>query len=311
MSSQGLLSIITATYNNANLLPRFFDSVITQEYRNWELIIVNDGSTDNTAEVCRAYVERDERIRYYEQSNQGQGVARNMALGLVRGEYIAFLDADDAIKFETYSSAIDLLNEEENCDIVAFPMEWINTKERFTKQRTSAPILGYRSILNDLFVTHQLKLLLTDKLYRAELLRGLSFQPKIVFEDCLLIAQIAHRAKGICFSNRGAYEYHQEEYDPSKNQWTTYKEQSQIFVNCKYIDELSGDPSLRNCRAKVYQQIGNQLVYYTKRKKDGEYMQLLKKYIKAMPLSDILFNSVLPLKHKGKLLFLKAYTPKS
>lgn len=307
MSSQGLLSIITATYNNANLLPRFFDSVITQEYRNWELIIVNDGSTDNTAEVCRAYAERDERIRYYEQSNQGQGVARNMALGLVRGEYIAFLDADDAIKPTTYVGAIQVLEREDGCDIVAYPIEWINKFQRFTTFKDGVPISGHQHILEGLLVDKALKLLITDKLYRAELLRELRFVPGIVFDDNLMMVQIAHRAQGICFSKEGAYEYHQEEYDPSKNQWTTHKEQSQIFVNCKYIDELSGAPSLRNCRAKVYQQIGNQLFFYIKRRKQSENMQLLKKYIKAMPIGDAVCNSVLSLKHKGKLLLLKLY----
>lgn len=305
MTSHGLLSIITATYNNANLLPRFFDSIINQEYKNWELLIVNDGSTDNTAEVCASYVALDSRIRYYEQANQGQGVARNYALTLVRGEYIAFIDSDDAIKPSTYSSAINLLAGENGCDMVAYPMEWINKKERFIKQRISSPILGYNNILDDLFVNNQLKLLLTDKLYRAELIAGLSFEPKIVFEDCLLMAQIARRSKGICFSTEGAYEYHQEEYIPGKNKWTKHKEESQIFVNCKYIDELSNDNLLKDCRVKVYQQIGNQLAYYIKKEKKGEYLLLLKEYMKSMPLSDILYTSLLSLKHKGKLLYLK------
>lgn len=307
MSKQGLLSIITATYNNADLLPRFFESILAQEYSNWELVIVNDGSTDNTTEICHIYTERDERIHYYEQSNQGQGVARNWALSLIKGEYVVFLDADDAIKPETYSAAIKLLEAHPECDIVAYPMEWINRNERITTLRAEEPRYGHYTILEDLLVHQKAPLMITDKLYKAELLQGLTFIPNIVFDDNLMMIQIALRAKGICFSTEGAYEYHQEEYDGSKNNWTSHKEYSQAFVNCKYIDELTGDLSLRDCRAKVYFQIVNQLFFYIKRREQSENMQLLKKYIKAMPIGDAVCNSVLSLKHKGKLLLLKLY----
>lgn len=308
MSLQGLLSIITATYNNANLLPRFFDSVLAQEYQNWELIIVNDGSTDNTAEVCSYYTARDKRIQYYEQSNQGQGVARNWALKLARGEYIVFLDADDAIKPNTYSAAIKLLGTLPECDMVAYPMEWINKIERVTTFRAEEPRYGYNNILEDLLVHQKAPLMITDKLYRAQLVQQLRFIPNIVFDDNLMMVQIALQAKGICFSTEGGYEYHQGEYDPSKNRWTSHKEYSQIFVNCKYIDELAGDSSLRNCRAKVYLQIANQLSYYIKTKGvNKENAQRLRKCIKEMPISDALCNSALSLKHKAKLFLLKAY----
>lgn len=308
-TTPGLLSIITATYNNADLLPRFFDSILTQEYSHWELIIVNDGSTDNTAEVCRSYLERDERIHYYEQSNQGQGVARNWALELMQGEYVAFLDADDAIKPSTYAAAIQKLEEHTACDIVSYPIEWINRQERFTTFREGEASIGYRNILNDLIVHKTLRLLITDKIYRSELLRGLHFVPRILFDDNLMMVQIAHRAKGICFSPEGGYEYHQEEYDPGKNDWTSHKEYSQIFVNCRYIDELSKDKSIRNCRAMIYQQIGNQLNSYIKAKRlEEELARELIRYIKTMPLSDALYNCVLSLKHKVKLLLLKVYS---
>lgn len=306
LNTQKLLSIVTATYNNADLLPRFFESILTQEYQNWELIIINDGSTDNTGEICRKYSELDSRIRFYEQSNQGQSVARNWALELVSGEYIAFLDGDDAIKPKTYIEAIKLLEQNLDCDIVAHPIEIIHKDERFTTQREGNALLGGTNILEDLLVNKSLRLLTTDKLYQARLLKDLRFVPNILFEDNLMMVQIARKARGICFSTEGAYEYHQEEYEPDKNNWTSRKEESQIFVNCKFIDELSGDPSLKNCRARVYQIIGNQSFSYIKNRKPTP--KLLKEYLKAMPIGDALCNSVLSPVHKCKLLFLKLYS---
>lgn len=306
LNTQKLLSIVTATYNNADLLPRFFESILTQEYQNWELIIINDGSTDNTGEICRKYGELDSRIRFYEQSNQGQAVARNWALELVSGEYIAFLDADDSIKPKTYIEAIRHLDKNLDCDIVAYPVEVIHKDERFTTKREGNSLHGSKAILEDLLINKSLRLLITDKLYHSHLLKGLRFVPRMLFDDNLMMIQIARRAKGICFSSEGGYEYHQEEYHPNKNDWTPHKEESKIFINCKFLDELSGDSSLRNTRAKVYQMIGNQSFSYIKNRKPTP--KLLKEYLKAMPIGDALCNSVLSPVHKCKLLFLKLYS---
>lgn len=88
-----LFSIILPTYNRASLLAIAVESVVKQSYTNWELIIVNDGSTDET----KAYLDglSDKRIRVYHEKNKGQGLATNFGLELAKGEYICFLDDDD------------------------------------------------------------------------------------------------------------------------------------------------------------------------------------------------------------------------
>lgn len=88
-----LVSIILPTYNRAQLLPRAVDSVLSQTYENWELIIWNDGSTDNSDDVIRGF--RDTRIRSFSSDNFGMSHALNQAIKKSRGEYIAFLDDDD------------------------------------------------------------------------------------------------------------------------------------------------------------------------------------------------------------------------
>jgi glycosyltransferase involved in cell wall biosynthesis len=88
-----LISIILPTYNRATLLPRAIDSVLAQSFQDWELIIWDDGSTDNTSAVVQAY--QDARIRYDSDENRGAAYARNRALEHARAELIAFLDSDD------------------------------------------------------------------------------------------------------------------------------------------------------------------------------------------------------------------------
>lgn len=96
-----MISIITPLYNSARYLPETVRSVQAQSVRNWEMIIVDDASEDNGAEIARSFAEKDERIRVVELAeNSGPAVARNRAIELARGRYIAFLDADDLWKPE-------------------------------------------------------------------------------------------------------------------------------------------------------------------------------------------------------------------
>lgn len=90
-----MVSIITPLYNGEKFVRQTIDSVLAQTYSNWEMLIVDDGSTDNSAAIVREYTLLDSRIQLFQQQNQGSATARNNAIGHATGRYIAFLDADD------------------------------------------------------------------------------------------------------------------------------------------------------------------------------------------------------------------------
>ena len=91
------ISIIICAYNEEEKLPRCIDSVIAQTYRNWELWIINDGSTDSTAKLVQQYAEQDHRIHLHSQENQGLSSARKSGIRCAQGEYLTFIDADDYV----------------------------------------------------------------------------------------------------------------------------------------------------------------------------------------------------------------------
>jgi glycosyltransferase involved in cell wall biosynthesis len=93
IGSTPTVSIVTPAFNRADYLPHTIDSVLAQSYPDFEHIIIDDGSSDGTDELIRGYTDR--RIRYFQQANQGQSVARNVGIEASRGEYICFLDSDD------------------------------------------------------------------------------------------------------------------------------------------------------------------------------------------------------------------------
>ncbi len=106
-NSQKLVSVIMPTYNRVDYLPLAIDSVLNQTYRNLELLIIDDGSTDATSALVNSY--NDSRIYYSYQDNQGQSVARKSGLNNARGAFICFLDSDDIMKPDKLERQLQLM----------------------------------------------------------------------------------------------------------------------------------------------------------------------------------------------------------
>lgn len=104
---KGIVSIIVPCYKQAQYLAETLDSVLAQTYKNWECIIINDGSPDNCEEIANIYIQKDKRIKYVWQENSGVSAARNNGISHSNGEYILPLDADDIIESSYIEKAIN------------------------------------------------------------------------------------------------------------------------------------------------------------------------------------------------------------
>ncbi|MDD3080041.1 MAG: glycosyltransferase [Paludibacter sp.] len=113
------VSIIVPVYNAGKYLNRCLDSLINQTYRNIEIVLVNDGSSDNSGEICDNYAQHDSRITVFHKENEGAGLTRNKGLELSRGEYIYFIDADDWLELTCIEKSVFALNKE-TPDILVF-----------------------------------------------------------------------------------------------------------------------------------------------------------------------------------------------
>ena len=92
------ISVIVPVYNTAQYLPRCLDSILNQDFEAYEVICVNDGSSDNSIEILREYENKSSKIKVINQANSGVATTRNTALKHAKGEYLAFLDSDDFVK---------------------------------------------------------------------------------------------------------------------------------------------------------------------------------------------------------------------
>ena len=103
------LSIIIPAYNVEQTLERCVESVLRQKFRDYQLILVDDGSTDGSGRICDELAKRDHRIQTIHQPNKGLSAARNAGIKRAKGEYITFIDSDDYIASDTLKTLIDLL----------------------------------------------------------------------------------------------------------------------------------------------------------------------------------------------------------
>ena len=120
------ISVVIPIYNMDKYLAECIQSILLSTFQDWELILVNDGSTDNSESICQLYVAQDARIKYISQKNQGVSVARNQGLAQALGKYVFFMDSDDTIEANFLSSSYEIA-ERRDADIVVIGSYFLST----------------------------------------------------------------------------------------------------------------------------------------------------------------------------------------
>lgn len=119
MENSGLISVIIPVYNVEEYLRECIDSVLSQTYENYEIILVDDGSTDNSGKICDEYAEKNDKITVVHKENSGPSETRNVGLKVSKGEYIYFLDSDDYLDKKAFEKLVSVAKNE-NADVVFF-----------------------------------------------------------------------------------------------------------------------------------------------------------------------------------------------
>lgn len=208
-----LISVIVPVYNVEPYLRKCVDSILNQTYRNLEVILVDDGSPDGCPAICDEYAVIDRRVKVVHKENEGQAIARNTALGIASGEYIAFVDSDDWIDTQLYEKVVlqlpfeialfgcTYVYPETGLKRVNSPCEapsvltWASDGEKAEKLVNSS-LLGYAC----------------NKMYSRIILQGLSFSNVKLREDLLFNIAVFARSKQIKLIDHAGYFYvqHQE-----------------------------------------------------------------------------------------------------
>lgn len=179
------ISVIMPAYNAEAFLHRSIDSVIQQAYQNWELLIVDDGSTDCSVEICHAYEKQDSRIRLLCNQHGGTARARNTAIDQAQGEYIAFIDADD-VYHPQYMQNMMCAALKENADIVICGIERGTDCTEFLRKkiRSEYTVIGMESAFARMYGGEwEIMIAPVNKLYARKVFFDVHFPAGRFFED--------------------------------------------------------------------------------------------------------------------------------
>ena len=218
--NNALLSIIVPIYNKEDYLRQCLDSIINQSYTNFEVLLVNDGSTDSSGIICQEYSERDSRFRYIEKKNGGVSSARNLGLELSEGAYITFIDSDDWIEFNYLEVLYNALREN-NTDVAissykSYYLDGNFYLRVYSNQEEEFLRIGKRN--RDVFLEEFPKLgklnhdfhCIASKLFKRELLESQKFDESINYgEDLYFFFNLYLKIQSIIYVKEATYIYRQ------------------------------------------------------------------------------------------------------
>jgi glycosyltransferase involved in cell wall biosynthesis len=204
-----LISIIIPAYNTERYLDRCVASLCAQAFEDFEAIIIDDGSTDQTGHIADDWAVRDARIKVVHTANSGVAEARNTGLKHAKGLYIGFIDSDDWVEPEMLGTLVeDVKKHDADIAICGHVMETVDGEPLRSGQAAgSSFVLTAHQALVELLIDYKIRLYLWDKLYRRELFDGLSFPTGHLFEDQQILYKLFEKASTVCVNDQPLYHY--------------------------------------------------------------------------------------------------------
>ena len=305
------VSIIIPVYKVEKHLHKCLDSVINQTYKELEIIVVDDGSPDNCPRICDEYAQKDDRIHVVHQQNGGLSSARNTALDLAQGKYIAFLDSDDFVAPNWISRTVELL-EQKNLDAVIYEATLVDGDDNITGTRfhvydeptEESPFTAWEKIVTDKVGSQVWK-----AVYRRELWQSIRFPVGRFYEDMPVTHRVyMNMSRNVLFLPECLYYYRLNDQGISFSKDNQDKKAYHIFLG--FLDMFAAAQDRANeetkaiCLAKTAKMAHNVLGNETK---ELSYHDCCKRFLKDNQFA-IFSCRALSIKDKVKI-FVDLYLP--
>lgn len=264
------ISVIMPVYNKQLYLDKTLQCILNQSYKNFEVIIVNDGSTDNSKEICDKYAEQDSRINVYNIENGGVSNARNTGLKYATGDYIQFIDGDDCINQGIFEEYISIL-QEESYDIIFSSYNKVNHENQILKlvDLNYKGSVNKKDILNS-FVEDQVNTgyygWISNKLIKKEIIsnNNITFNKNIkLAEDLDFYLDVYRYSNKYYFSKIVSFNYLQEAQNSSILLYDNLDYYIQLLINMKMKDFIIDSGVYCETNKSILDQRILDYVYYT------------------------------------------------
>lgn len=205
------ISVIVPIYNASSFLNKCISSIINQTYSQLEIILVNDGSTDNSLEICNLYANNDKRIKIINKENGGVSSARNMGIEAATGRYLVFIDADDYIEKNMFEVlADDLFKYDVDLSMCGYKNVDINGNILFVSESLKEKYFDDKTFKHYLFQPNYYREILCNKLFKLDIIKNnnIRFREDIhINENIVFILDFAHYARKYVYDNEILYNF--------------------------------------------------------------------------------------------------------
>lgn len=202
-----LISVIVPIYNVENYVGKCIESIISQDYSNIEVFLVDDGSTDSSGRICDDYAAKDGRITVIHQENQKASKARNAGLDRCRGEYISFVDGDDDVEHNIYSRCLEFI-QEKNLDVVVFNCNaYRNGQKQDTQLLYPGGTVMAGTYIRDLSLLDQMGGQVCFKLFHRKCFENVRFPVGRIYSDLAISHLIYENVNNVGFLDECLYNY--------------------------------------------------------------------------------------------------------
>ncbi len=207
------VTVIVPVYNTEKYVAKCIQSILSQTFGDFELIIVDDGSTDQSGSVCEKFAQEDNRIVLIHKENAGQGVARNLALERAQGQYFAFLDSDDYWDENYLESMLEVI-EQENADISICDFRRVNSQYQMcpqAKERKKSRVYSGVEAARTALYWKDFGVAPWAKLYKRSVWEGVRFKEDRIYEDLATTYLVYLNAKRVAFTSKQLMSYYLRE----------------------------------------------------------------------------------------------------
>ena len=206
------ISVIIPIFNSEKYLRKCLDSILAQTHTDLEVLLINDGSSDTSPQICDSYALTDPRITVIHQENSGVSVARNKGLLAATGSYLGFIDSDDFIDPAFYETLLNTLIEHDAQIVECEFTEFSENTHVTSLRQNSKPVEGYNTTTAlELLMTENLRQVLWNKIYSREVTKDIFFEEGKINEDDFWSYQVFGKAKKIVKIFDSLYFYRQHE----------------------------------------------------------------------------------------------------
>ena len=238
-----LISVIVPVYNIEPYLERCIDSIIKQTYRKLEIILVDDGSTDQSGTICDAYEQKDDRVFVIHKKNGGLSSARNSGLKKATGGYIGFVDGDDFISEDMYETLIHFMKE--NIDITCCGRTYILPKQKRREYCLSTAIKFSRlEAMEEMILSRRLSPSACTKLFRKDLFEQIQFPEGRICEDIITVYQLIKKSRNVVHTGQAKYFYCYRENSISHKAFYPQRMDYVLFMKWIYVDVCKNYPRI-------------------------------------------------------------------